>query len=189
MFPPSLITIALALVLGQASEPAKPQASAKAQASADTDVEAIAREAGWKPLGPSLWFDPRARRLIVRGRVVLREGPLEHLLCLKGTKEHEAILATDAVPYQIHAGLLATGALKGQPVQFVPRFVAPTGTAIAIELRWLQDGKSQHADARTWVRDERAGSTLKDRLGLRRQRCWSKIRFPRSRFTPPRTAT
>ena len=56
---------------------------------------------------------------------MLREGPLEHLLCLKGTKEHEAILATDAQPRQIHAGLLLTGAEPGHPVRFLPKFEPP----------------------------------------------------------------
>ena len=72
---------------------------------------------------------PRRRRLVLRARVVLREGPLEHLLCLKGTKEHEAILATAAAPRQIHAGLLLTGAEAGHPVRFLPKFEPPTGTA------------------------------------------------------------
>jgi hypothetical protein len=118
-------------------------------------------EESWKALGPSLWFDTEGRRLIIAARVALREGPLEHLLCRKGTKEHEAILATDAVPERIHLGLLLTGAKEGKPVQFVPRFAPPTGPEIAIELRWRQDGKAHQADARDWVWDERAKAPLK----------------------------
>jgi hypothetical protein len=114
----------------------------------------------WKPLGPSLWFDPKTRRLILRARVVLREGPLEHLLCLKGTKEHEAILATRAVPRQIHAGLLLTGAEAGHPVRFLPKFEPPAGTAIAIELEWEHDGKTRRSDAREWVLDEHKKASL-----------------------------
>jgi hypothetical protein len=115
---------------------------------------------GWKPLGPSLWFDPDARRLVLRAKVVLREGPLEHLLCLKGTKEHEAILATGAAPRRIHAGLLLTGAEVGHPVRFLPRFEPPAGSPIAIELHWRQDGKARKADARDWVFDERKKAPL-----------------------------
>ena len=115
----------------------------------------------WKPLGRGLWFDKSSKRLVVRARVVLREGPLEHLLCLKGTKEHEAILATAAVPYQIHAGLLATGAESGHPVRFLPKFEPPTGTAIAIDLEWTENGKTRHADARDWIKDERTKAPLK----------------------------
>ncbi len=114
----------------------------------------------WKPLGPSLWFDPQGKRLVLRARVVLREGPLEHLLCLKGTKEHEAILATDAVPYQIHATLIRSGAEPGHPVRFLPKFEPPTGAPIAIELEWQEGGKTHRADARQWIRDERKNTIL-----------------------------
>ena len=116
---------------------------------------------GWKPQGPNLWFDPKARRLILRARVVLREGPLEHLLCLKGTKEHEAILAADTVPLQIHIGLILTGAKPGHPVRFVPKFEPPTGSPIAIELEWRQGDKTHRADARSWIKDEKTGAPLK----------------------------
>src|SRR4051812_5397125 len=148
----------LALMLALAFARAAPPPDAPKDAA---DANTIRPDPAWKTLGRSLWFDPQGRRLIVGARVVLREGPLEHLLCLKGTKEHEAILATPAVPFQIQAGLLATGARKGEPVQFVPRFVPPSGSPIAIELRWREGGEARQADAREWVRDERAGTTLK----------------------------
>lgn len=119
-------------------------------------------QADWKPIGRSLWFDPRGKQLVIKTRVVLREGPLEHLLCLKGTKEHEAILATDAQPRQIHAGLLLTGAEAGHPVRFVPKFEPPAGTPIAIELVWKADGKTSRADARRWVKDEKAKKPLSE---------------------------
>jgi len=114
----------------------------------------------WKVLGPSLWFDPEGKQLILRARVALREGPLEHLLCLKGTKEHEAVLATPAPPRQIHAGLLLTGAEPGHPIRFLPKFVPPSGSPIGIELHWTEEGKPRRADAREWVKDERAGTPL-----------------------------
>jgi hypothetical protein len=125
-------------------------------------AEAIAPDPAWKSLGRSLWFDAKARRLILRARVVLREGYLEHLVCSKGTKEHEAILATDAVPHLIHAGILLTGAEPGHPVQFVPKFEPPSGPAIAIDLRWMQDGKIHKSDARQWVKDEKNAPLARD---------------------------
>src|SRR5919107_197318 len=102
----------------------------------------------WKPLGPSLWFDPARRRLILRAQVVLRDGFLEHLLCLRHTKEHEAILATDASPRLIHAGLLLTGAEPGHPVRFLPKFEPPTGSPIAIDLEWTEGATTRRIDAR-----------------------------------------
>jgi hypothetical protein len=114
----------------------------------------------WKSLGEGLWFDAEHRALVIGAKVVLRQGPLEHLLCLKGTKEHEAILATPARPKQIHAGLLLTGAEPGHPVRFLPKFEPPSGTAISIEVVWEKDGKSLRADARSWVKDEKTRGPL-----------------------------
>lgn len=117
----------------------------------------------WRSLGPSLWFDPSQKQLIISARVAFREGPLEHLLCLKGTKEHESILATPAAPRQIHAGLLLTGAEVGRPVRFLPVFAPPSGSPIAIELVWKARGETRRADARNWVRDDKHGKPLAQR--------------------------
>ncbi len=124
------------------------------------DADTFRPDPAWKQMDPNLWFDPKGRRLVIRARLVLREGALEHLLCLKATKEHEAILATNAAPRSIHAGLLLTGAEAGHPVRFLPKFAPPSGTPIAIDLEWLEDGKTRHADARDWVLDERKKTAL-----------------------------
>src|SRR5262249_1194854 len=92
---PASLVLALMLAI-PAAEPAQATGSGAS----------LQPDPAWKSPDNGLWFDAKGRRLIIRARVALREGPLEHLLCLKGTKEHEAILATDAAPYQIHAGLL-----------------------------------------------------------------------------------
>jgi hypothetical protein len=125
-----------------------------------TKAESFQPDQEWKSISRSLWFDAKTKRAVLKARVVLREGVLEHLLCLKGTKEHEAILASDAAPRQIHALLLATGAEAGHPVRFAPKFEPPAGTPIAIELRWRQDGQIHQADARQWVKDEKANKPL-----------------------------
>jgi hypothetical protein len=125
-------------------------------------VETVQPDPSWRELGRNLWFDAKDRRLYLRARVVLREGYLEHLMCSKGTKEHEAILATDAIPNRIHAGLLLTGAEPGQPAQFFPKFAPPTGTPIAIEVRWQRGGKMQKQDARQWVKTDKNGALDRD---------------------------
>ena len=119
-------------------------------------------DAGWKPLGRNLWLDAASspRKVILRARVVFREGPLEHLLCSRGTKEHEAILATDAPPTQIHAGLLLTGAEPGGPVRYKPEFAPPHGPPIAITVRWKEGDAVREADARSWIRDDKAKKAL-----------------------------
>ncbi len=114
----------------------------------------------WKSLGKEIWFDPAGKRLVVRARVALQDGILEHLVCGKGTKEHESILATEAPARRIHAGLILCGAEPGKPVRFEPKFAPPTGTSIAIELEWEQDKKLRRADAREWVKDGASGKPL-----------------------------
>ncbi len=117
-------------------------------------------EPGWKALGRDTWFDPKEKRLVLRARVALQDGALEHLLCRKGTKEHESILATEAPARAIHAGLLLAGATPGHPVRFEPKFEPPAGSAVAIELEWDQGGKPRKADAREWVKDQATGKPL-----------------------------
>lgn len=147
------IALLLATVAQEAAD--TPRADAKPESAFKPPAE-------WRSLGPHLWFDPTTepKRLIIEARVVFREGPLEHLLCLRGTKEHEAIMATAAAPKQIHAGLLLTGAEVGHPVRFRPKFEPPSGQSIAITLQWERDGETLEADAKTWVKDDKAGKEL-----------------------------
>jgi hypothetical protein len=134
--------------------------SGQAAPAPDAASRSLRPEASWKELGRNLWFDANERRVILRAKVVFREGPLEHLMCVKGTKEHEAIVSTDAPPRAIHAALILTGAEQGHPAKFAPKFEPPTGTPIAIEMQWQQDGRLRKADAREWVWDEKAKAPL-----------------------------
>jgi len=125
-------------------------------------LAAVVPSPEWKSLGPGVWLDAKAKpkRLILQAKVVLREGALEHLLCLKGTKEHEAIIATEADPRRIHAGLLLTGAEPGHPVHFKPEFEPPAGAKIDVKVRYMKQGKVQEVDARRWVKDEKTKKDL-----------------------------
>ena len=125
-----------------------------AQDTAQKEIPRPKADPAWKSLGESLWFDPASRELVILAQVVLREGPLEHLLCLRGTKEHEAILATAAEARAIHAGLLLTKAEPGHPVRFDPKFEPPAGSKIKIQLHWTDDkNQPKTADAKTWVKN------------------------------------
>ncbi len=146
----SLATCVLLLGTPPADDPRQPAAAR----------EALKPDPTWKELGHNLWFDKKDRRVIFKAKVVLREGALEHLVCLKGTKEHEAIVSTEAPARLIHAALLAAGAEAGHPVRFAPKFEPPTGSPIAIEMQWRDGGKLQKTDARQWVWDEKARAPL-----------------------------
>src|SRR3989442_980811 len=89
-------------------------------------------------------LDVPGKRLLLKTRVVLREGLLEMLCCLKQTKEHESILAIESEAYVIHAGLLALGAKPGSPVKFQPEYMPPTGTRIRLFCQWTDSVGKPH---------------------------------------------
>ena len=71
------------------------------------------------------------------------------------------MLAVNVKPRIIHAGLLAVGAKPGHPARFQPEFSPPTGTEIAIEVRWKdRQGKVQSARAQDWVRNIKTKKAL-----------------------------
>lgn len=167
MLPKLALASILALVLAESNAQETPKAAQDNAPGATRRREKPAEppddfkpDPAWKPLGRDIWFDREGKRVVLRAQVALREGALEHLLCKRHTKEHEAILATEAPPKMIHAGLLLTGARPGRPVQFRPKFAAPSGPPIDIELEWLANGKPQHAPARQWVKDEKSAKPL-----------------------------
>lgn len=93
------------------------------------------------------------RRVLIEGKICLREGPLEQFLCRKDTKEHESIVAADVDAKLIHAALLAAGAKPGSPVQFVPKFKPPTGDVIKVYVRFKdKTGKTVEVAAQEWIR-------------------------------------
>lgn len=99
-------------------------------------------------------LDAKGKRLWLKTQVALREGSLEMLCCIKQTKEHESILSLDAKAFVVHTGLLALGAKAGQPVQFNPTYVAPSGQKIDLFVNWIDDkGKTRREPARSWVRN------------------------------------
>lgn len=156
---PSL-TLAALLLLGAQDPAPAPEAPQEAPA---PPSDGFRPDPSWKPLGRDLWFDPEGRRLVLRAKVVLREGYLEHLLCLTRTKEHESVLATEAAPKMIHAGLILAVGEPGHSVRYQPEFEAPKGPPVEIMAEWVQDGRKHRIDARQLVKAERNGKPLETR--------------------------
>lgn len=153
---PATLALAVALLLGRQEPASAPEPDAAPAPPSD----AFRPDPSWRPLGEDLWFDPASRSLILRARVVLREGFLEHLLCREHTKEHESVLATKAPPKMIHAGLILAVGEPGHPVRYRPEFEPPAGPPVAIEAEWVQDGRRRRVDARKFVKNERQGRPL-----------------------------
>lgn len=109
----------------------------------------------WQPLNPegTILIQRETKTLRLKSQVCLREGLLEMLACLKGTKEHEAILAVPGSAQMVHAGLLALGLEPGKPVTYQPEYRPASGPLLDITLEWTDaSGKVQRAPATSWIR-------------------------------------
>lgn len=140
LFSVLMVWLTACLTVAYADDPASGAQPAQGKIAGDDDAPE-----GLVPLNKqkTVLLDAKEKRLLIKSKVVLREGLLEMLCCLKQTKEHESILAVDAKAYTIHAGLLALGAEQGTPVQYEPEFKAATGTPLEIYLQWTDEKKKR----------------------------------------------
>lgn len=110
-----------------------------------------------QPLNPqrTVLLDTAGKRVLLKSKVVLREGVLELLCCKHKSKEHESILSLDADAYVVHTALLALKAKTGRPAVYKEDgFEPPTGQSLKIELSWVDaQGKKQQAPAKSWIRN------------------------------------
>ena len=70
---------------------------------------------------PGMTVNVAERYVDLEATVCLDEGLLELVACRKGTKEHESIVAVEALPMHIHTALLVLGATNGHPAMRQPR--------------------------------------------------------------------
>ncbi|RIK74754.1 MAG: hypothetical protein DCC68_22465 [Planctomycetota bacterium] len=134
-------------------------ANAKAAAIAaqfKSDAKPVEVSKELKKLTDNLFIDAKNKWVVIDGVVAMREGPpLEMFACLKGTKEHESVVAVPVKAYQVHAALLAIDAKQGKPVQFSPEYKAATGQEIEVRATW-KDAKGQEHQVRAqdWIREK-----------------------------------
>ena len=116
-----------------------------------------------------VWLDKEKKRVILRGNVCLREGPLELLACIyrwlddpsapqgklrRGTKEYESVLTVNTSAAVVHSALLLTGAKPGSPVRYDPKYQPAHGAEVEITLHWTDaEGKPREAKAQDWVQN------------------------------------
>jgi len=166
---------------GTSSSPATTSATATPASSNTQEFPADKPAAPPEPLPPIPRADPKSglkaltpddalfletlpdgrRRLVFQAEVCLDRGPLEVFLCKARTKEHEAILSTKVPPEFLHAALIAAGAEKGTPVQFVdPKtgeeaYQPASGEVIRVLVHYQKNGKVMTRPAQEWIRDIR----------------------------------
>jgi len=119
----------------------------------------------WKRLGNSeIWVDFEAKQVILGGYICLERGLLEMFACPAGTKEHESVVAVLAPSVEMHAALLAVGAVAGKPSRWEEErgYIPPSGSKIDIQVRWL-DEKTQEIisrDSRQMVQNSSTGEAM-----------------------------
>jgi hypothetical protein len=117
-----------------------------------------------KQLGKfAAWLDPTNKQIVLVGETCKAGYGLEFLVTTK-ERAYESVLVIDGRRHDknempvfelIHASLLGLGANPGHPAYYKDeKTTLATGDEIAIEVRWKdKNGKTQSADARTWLRD------------------------------------
>ncbi len=109
----------------------------------------------WKLLSKTqeIWLDRKNKQVIVGGKICLDAGPLEMLICPRGTKEHETIVSVNAEAWQVHGALNAIGAYEGTPSRWVPEYTPAWGPKIDIKMMWrdAKSNKVKTADGKKWV--------------------------------------
>jgi hypothetical protein len=100
-----------------------------------------------------VWLDPQNKQVVFLGEVCGGKDPLEFFVTYRD-RAYESIVTSDVQPWIVHTGLLALGAEAGHPAQFQPEFAPPTGTEVAIEVRWKDaQGQTHSSPAQDWVRN------------------------------------
>ncbi len=107
-----------------------------------------------------IWIDLKNKSVIAGGVISLRRGGLEMFICPLRTKEHESVIAVNALSSEIHRALLVLGTNPGRPVQWHPEYRAAHGPRIQIEVLWEENGKIIKRNGRDMVRDFKSKKPL-----------------------------
>jgi len=154
-----LVTILLGMFSPARADEPEPQPKPR-----DLGLPLVDNVKDLKQLGKfAAWLDPKNKRVVLVGETCKAGYALEFLITTK-ERAYESVLVIDgrrhdpsetSVFQLIHASLLALGANSGHPAYYKDeKTTVATGDQVMIEVRWKdKDGKTQTADARTWIRD------------------------------------
>jgi hypothetical protein len=107
-----------------------------------------------------VWLDGKRKQVVLQGEVCRANYPLEFLATYP-PRGYESLLTVAVKPSIVHAALLRLGAEAGHPARFEPQFEPPTGTEVAVDIRWRdKDGKRHESSARDWVKNVKTGKPL-----------------------------
>jgi hypothetical protein len=160
----SISVILLAILLGSFSAAAADDSDAPPKPR-DLGPPLVENAKDLKQLGKyAAWLDPKNKQIVLVGETCSANVGLEFLVTT-GQRSYESIIAINArheaneltLFEQIQANMLLLGAKPGHPAFYDPKTEKTTladGDEVVIEARWKdKNGKTQSADARTWIRD------------------------------------
>ncbi len=110
-----------------------------------------------------VWLEKKGgrKRVVLVGKICLREGQLEMFACTRGTKEHESVVSVPVEANVVHSALLAAGAEPGKTAQFEPEYQPASGTEVDVLLYWTDaTGKRRRARGQEWIKDLQTGQAL-----------------------------
>ena len=129
----------------------QPSADAKQAGGGD---QSGSNQSGIKNFAPGVRIDWPRKAVEVEARVVLREGPLELVLCTVGSKEHESILATAAKPRDIFQAMGLIGLEPGKPVRWDEsgkKLLPPEGQKLSLNVHYTADGREVSHPVEKWL--------------------------------------
>ena len=114
-------------------------------------------------LANGLLINQSAGEVIVHGKVAIRQGFLEQLVCCKGTREHESLIVVNVAASHIHAALLAVGAHAGHPGIWSRdtstandlKLEPPAGDLVSVRVEYVSNGVTHRHDLGEWIEDAR----------------------------------
>ncbi len=107
---------------------------------------------------PHLEFDLDKKQVRVECEALDTAAPLEFFCCETGTNEYESLLRSSVTPSNLHTALLAIGLKPGSPVTYSEaekKLIPPSGPPLRISVEFEKDGKTIHALAQHWLRDDK----------------------------------
>ncbi len=153
----ALLTLALATLAGCASSPRNQSASEPVEAARPS------AEPRFIEVFPHVHLDLASRVIQIDARIATDmhdpQTPdvyLELIACSPDSREHEALVVTDARPSHIHAALLMLGLEPGSPGRFELvdgslHAIPPTGPPLEVLFRLPPDGSASLVTPENWI--------------------------------------
>lgn len=147
------------------------QAAAETAVAKETQAQA-ARAIEWKEVFPDVRLSHETKTIELRGTVPIDAHDatkprvyLEVIACTPDSKEHEALVMTQAKPSHVHAALLLLGLEPGVPGGWrwegeKPEAISPSGPTLRVSFVYQRDGTTVEVPAADWAVTTQGGATL-----------------------------